>query len=722
MDEATGLTNVSNKAKTFKTKVERDRRAVFGYVEKSWKGGKRKEVKASKQRGYEFAGNIGQGIRDAHKKKLGPQWTKDELERFYEAYQKHGRDWKKVAASVENNRSVDMVEALFSINQAYLSLPEASVDGLAAIMTAHYSLFEESESKGKGHDASGVTRGFPIKKLHDAEDLEKQCTLILTEGDSAKHLVMAGLSSLQRKTYGVYPLQGKLLNVRIASQKSIKKNRELQNIKTIIGLKDETSYTTTDSLRYKHVMIMTDQDEDGVHIKGLLINFFHHNWPQLLKLNPPFLSEFRTPIVKVKNRNGVEAKSFYTMAEYSEWKEQQSDNLSKWETTHYKGLGTHTSEEGCEYFKHIDNHKRVFVCDDDKDHGEAIDGAFNGNSKYRKKMLENFDPNSHRHETEARQITFTDFIEKDLASFFMANMKRSVPSMLDGLKPGQRKILHCLLKRSSNEDIKVSQVSALVLTHCDYYHSEKALNNTIIKMAQHHVGSNNLPLLQSRGQFGTRIAGGHDAADPRYLRTKLSQETRILFPKEDDKYADALTGSLNDEDRENTEPMRYYPIVPMVLVNGCRGIGSGWSTFIPNYKLKDVISNVEHLLNDEKTEPMDPWYEGFEGTITKDGENRYKTFGRLEESSGNAETRLVTELPIEVWTNNYVSSLDKGKENRGKVSAFIENYLDRSNDTAERMLKVLAEELKKLHCRVAFVTDVMNGEFKFDIEWSRAQL
>lgn len=110
---------------------------------------------------------------------------------------------------------------------------------------------------------------------------------------------MAGLSSLQRKTYGVYPLQGKLLNVRIASQKSIKKNRELQNIKTIIGLKDETSYTTTDSLRYKHVMIMTDQDEDGVHIKGLLINFFHHNWPQLLKLNPPFLSEFRTPIVKV---------------------------------------------------------------------------------------------------------------------------------------------------------------------------------------------------------------------------------------------------------------------------------------------------------------------------------------------------------------------------------------------------------------------------------------
>ncbi|KAG2334346.1 hypothetical protein Bca52824_005526 [Brassica carinata] len=634
------------------------------------------------------------------KKKLGPQWTKDELERFYEAYQKHGRDWKKVAASVENNRSVDMVEALFSMNQPYLSLPEASVDGLAAIMTAHYNLFEESESKGEGHDASGVTRGFPIKKLHDAEDLDKQCTLILTEGDSAKHLVMAGLSSLQRKTYGFI-------------------------------------------------------------------------------------------LCKVKNRNGVEAKSFYSMAEYSEWKEQQEDNLSKWETTHYKvcikltenfweRLGTHTSEEGCEYFKHIDNHKRVFVCDDDKDHGEAIDGAFNANSKYRKEMLENFDPNSHHHETEARQITFTDFIEKDLASFFMANMKRSVPSMLDGLKPDrERYFIACL--RGVPTRTSRSPKSLLF---------EKALNNTIIKMAQQHVGSNNLPLLQSLGQFGTRIAGGQDAADPRYLRTKLSQETRILFPKEDDKYADAHTGSLNDEDRKNTEPTPYYPIVPMVLVNGCRGIASGWSTFIPNYKLKDVISNVERLLNDEKTEPMDPWYEGFEGTITKDGENRYKTFGRLEESSGNAETRLVTELPIEVWTNNYVSSLDKGKENRGKVSAFIENYLDRSNDTTvsiqielkktekkmtpeeekeilglttmlstgnmylfdendmikkyespqeiiedfyearlkaydkrkKHMLMELEEELKKLQCIVAFVTDVMNGEFKFDIKRSRAQL
>ncbi|KAF3484631.1 hypothetical protein F2Q69_00056185, partial [Brassica cretica] len=98
--------------------------------------------------------------------KLGPQWTKGELERFYEAYRKHGRDWKKVAAAVRSNRSADMVEALFSMNRAYLSLPEgtASVAGLIAMMTDHYSVIEESESEGEGRVDSGVLRKYQKRK------------------------------------------------------------------------------------------------------------------------------------------------------------------------------------------------------------------------------------------------------------------------------------------------------------------------------------------------------------------------------------------------------------------------------------------------------------------------------------------------------------------------------------------------------------------------------
>ncbi|XP_024007386.1 protein ALWAYS EARLY 1 isoform X2 [Eutrema salsugineum] len=98
--------------------------------------------------------------------KLGPQWTRGELERFYDAYRKHGGKWKKVAAAVRNNRSVEMVEALFYMNRAYLSLPEgtASVAGLIAMMTDHYSVIEGSESEGEGHVASGVPRKYLKRK------------------------------------------------------------------------------------------------------------------------------------------------------------------------------------------------------------------------------------------------------------------------------------------------------------------------------------------------------------------------------------------------------------------------------------------------------------------------------------------------------------------------------------------------------------------------------
>merc|ERR1719420_74161 len=182
---------------------------------------------------------------------------------------------------------------------------------------------------GRKMKASGhATRILGIPKLEDANDAgtknSEDCTLILTEGDSAKALAVAGLSVVGRDKYGVFPLRGKVLNVREASYKQVTGNLEIQNIMKIIGLSVGKEYVSPKQLRYGSIMIMTDQDHDGSHIKGLLINFIHHWWPSLIQQDG-FLKEFVTPIVKVfKKKQGKEV-SFFTMAEYQKWKAKNND-------------------------------------------------------------------------------------------------------------------------------------------------------------------------------------------------------------------------------------------------------------------------------------------------------------------------------------------------------------------------------------------------------------
>jgi DNA topoisomerase-2 len=554
-----------------------------------------------------------------------------------------------------------------------------------------WASFKQSKELKK-QDGAKKTRLTGIPKLDDANDAggrnSEHCTLILTEGDSAKALAISGLSVVGRDRYGVFPLRGKLLNVRDASHDQIMNNAEISYIKQILGLRHGTSYDSAKSLRYGHIMIMTDQDHDGSHIKGLLINFLHAHFPTLLKI-PGFLVEFITPIIKATK--GKQSQVFYTLPEYDNWKAAM-DGARGWHIKYYKGLGTSTAKEAKEYFAELDHHRKTFAWSTDGD-GDLIDMAFSKKRvEDRKRWLTAYQPGTFLDMT-GDDVKYDEFVNKELILFSRADLMRSIPSVVDGFKPSQRKVLFSCFKRKLRADIKVAQLSGYVSEHSAYHHGEASLASTIVGLAQDFVGSNNVNLLVPSGQFGTRLQGGKDHASPRYIFTRLAPICRAIFPECDDALLDYL-----DEDGQTIEPEHYLPILPLVLVNGADGIGTGWSTSIPNYNPRDIVANIRATLNGEETTRMHPWYKNFEGEIVEEvvkGEIRYSVAGKYEIKD---ETTLeISELPLRSWTTDYKDFLENLMAPKEKnAQPFITDYKEHHTDqTVHFVVKMTPEKMEQ---------------------------
>ncbi|KAL9131448.1 MAG: hypothetical protein Q9217_000596 [Psora testacea] len=494
-----------------------------------------------------------------------------------------------------------------------------------------------------------------------------KCTLILTEGDSAKGLALAGRSVVSPDLFGVYPLRGKLLNVRDASVDQISKNAEIQNIKNFLGLKHKQSYTDCKSLRYGHLMIMTDQDHDGSHIKGLLINFLQVQYPSLLKI-PEFLMEFITPIVKAYKGNPKHPKAlqtFFTMPEYEAFKVEHKGE--RWEHKYYKGLGTSTALEAQMYFRDLDNHLKEFHTM--KDHEvELIELAFSKKkADERKEWLRQFKPGTYLDHSE-RIISYTNFVNKELILFSMADNLRSIPSVVDGLKPGQRKVLFTCFKRNLKKDMKVFELAGSISGLTAYQHGEASLQGTIVGLAQTFVGSNNVNCLEPSGNFGTRLQGGSDCASARYIYTRLSPFARKIFHAVDEPLL-----TYNTDDGRKIEPEVYVPVVPLVLINGADGIGTGWSSSIPNYNPVDIVENLKLMMDGQPMKPMIPWFCDFKGSVTQIAPDRFKFSGIINQTGDNELE--VTELPVRMWTQDFKDKIvDIIKAE--KTPSFIKDYDD----------------------------------------------
>ena len=524
------------------------------------------------------------------------------------------------------------------------------------------SRFKEMKElqKSDGARKSTIT-GIP--KLDDANKAgtkhSKECTLIVTEGDSAKTLAVAGLSVVGRDHYGVFPLRGKCKNVRDVSVSQLTSNQEFNDLKKILGLQQGKDYKDLSELRYGRLMIMTDADNDGSHIKGLILNMIHYFWPSLLKLN--FVVSMVTPIIKATK--GSTVKSFYTDSAFRTW---YGDGKAGWKVKYYKGLGTSTSAEAREYFKQIQDLTVRF--DMDKMTDASIILAFDKKKADARKvwLLESTAKDANELQVpygSVKQLDITDFVHKDLVNFSLADLKRSIAHMADGLKPSQRKVMYACFKKNLKEEMKVAQLAAFVAEKSAYHHGEVSLADTIVKLANDYVGSNNINLLEPCGQFGTRLMGGKDASQTRYIFTKLTKDARKLFDPRDD----AILNYLDDDGR-SIEPDFYMPTLPMVLVNGTEGIGTGFSCYVPPFNPEDIKANIKRILGGEEIVAMRPWFRGFKGVVHKE-DDTWMMEGVWNWSGSNI---VVTELPPGRWTQDYKEYLD-GLVEKKLIGGFVNN-------------------------------------------------
>jgi len=486
----------------------------------------------------------------------------------------------------------------------------------------------------------------------------KDCSLILTEGLSAKTYAVLGLSQdlfgkKGRDYVGIFPLKGKILNVRNSSVSQISGNKEICNLIKILNLRFGIDYTKDEefnSLSYGRIVVLSDQDSDGKHILSLSLNMLHKLFPSLLERKEPFIYCMLTPLIKIYEKKEL---SFYNIQDYKEYIEK---NKVKGEVKYLKGLGSSNNSDVKSSFG-----KKMIEFIKDEKTDDMMDKCFLSKcSDRRKQWIAEYDPvknNLKLGKQATEKVSISEYLDKELIIFSVDDCRRSIASVVDGLKESQRKLLYSVFLKNLSyhgKSLKVAQLGAFCAEKSEYHHGEVSLFETIIRMAQDFVGSNNIPFLYRDGQFGSLSMLGEDAASPRYIHTRMDRFTRLLFCKEDEAILEYL-----EDDGEKIEPQEYVPILPTILINGSIGIGSGWSSNIPLHNPIDLLVCVRCWLQKNKDFPeIHPWYRGFNGTIEKIDKDKHRYITKGVISRGKNDIVTVSVIPINMSIDSFKMSLD----------------------------------------------------------------
>lgn len=521
----------------------------------------------------------------------------------------------------------------------------------------------------------------------------ERCIFTISEGMSAKALVIRGNSLVEdgHNTNGVLALQGKFINVYDLTKEQVEANKEANAIMAAINMKIGVKYDNPENfktLRYHHIRIMTDMDDDGIHIRSLVINFLYKYWPELFDMK--VVTSLSTGLVKVSFKKNLSPKIFYSLKDYKEWYENADTSLIKGNPEYSKGLAaidkkdtplyfldqkivTYVTEENVKEFmalafdKKIETVKETSSADKRKkwlikdmkaefdnnlssQKEEKIEISVDDLASITETEITNIQKNNTKDLIEKCDYVFegtlglSSFINNQVSIYHKMTFERALPLDMDGLKRCQRQILYAIRKKNYKSATDFERVSGAIKDITGYHHGAASLLGTMRNMVAKYPGSNNIALLLDHGETGTRCFGpdGTDAGAERYIKTMEEQITKFIFLEEDEPLLEHRI-----EENHKVEYLFYLPIFPYNLVNGSEGIATGFKNNNPNYNPLDIINWITKWLSNEhyNLPKLIPWYRGINGPITleekvsKKGEKKkcWRTTGILTECGSDCD-------------------------------------------------------------------------------------
>lgn len=578
---------------------------------------------------------------------------------------------------------------------------------------------------------NGKKKSKPINKYRPAELAGKQghrhkCGLLICEGDSAMTQVIDGIcqnKNLGSKYYGVLSSGGVIVNVRKEAKIYVKDGRRIveksttlkgnlfyNNFLEIIGLQEWCDYSNPDDiskLNYGSIIGCVDQDLDGYNIFGLILNIFDFFWPNLIKAG--FLKRLNTPIIRGYPKRGSQVLKFYTQVEYNQWI-QQTGKEADYEWKYYKGLATHSDEENISMFADFHEHLMTYTLDDTKN---MFDVYYGRDADQRKEALsetyKEITPDIIYHQKLTKQIKCDEHLTYEVEQYQRDNVDRKLPSAVDGFVQSSRKIFFvCQSKYGSRaERVKVANLAGIVSSGSNYHHGDSGLAKSISKKAFVAIDGRQLPMLVPLSQLGTRQLGGADAGSDRYVWVKFNDRIMNLIYNPQD--LPLLT--FHYEEGQYFEPYYYVPIIPMAICDKNTMPGTGWKIHVTSRDALSLIDKVERMIWLDTINAQNvisshipictQWGKHkFRGTIHAIGDSEWSV-GCI---SVDGNTFHITELPIGVWTKNYID--DVINPMREKDRDLIAKFEDMSNsDIVNIRIKMNAAGMR------AIEQFVPNGRF-----------